>query len=200
MLYPLTSAACSTTPNFNRSFRKQYIVKNVQKSFSLAVLLAYAMFTIMTTPEWDNANVRLVATAYVSNDIVGLLTCRLPLSTMMHHVVACSFLFFSYFVDFASNVEAQMIFYYTLFSAATFYVNLYLGLRHCYSSLPRLHRVSRYGYAATLLVNWSFQVWKGWGRVHVWYIILLCFIIYDDIVLLRWLWRRHDQHRTKAES
>lgn len=193
MAYPIVGKLLEYTPQYSDSTRKRYIVKNTLKSFSLATLLCYALCEIMTVSSWDNKRVCFVATAYVANDIVGLLTCKLPWSTTLHHTIACAFLVFSFFVDFGANVEAQMIFYYTFFSASTFYVNLYLGIRLCYprenKGIHVLRAVSKWGYAATLVVNWSVQIARGWGEVSMWYILLITFIVYDDIVLLRWLWK-----------
>jgi len=191
MGYPITSYMLHYTSKFRHSTRKPYIVKNVQKSACLLFLFIYSLFYIMSSPDWDNDVIRFVATAYVSNDIVGLFKCKLPISTTLHHLSACCFLLFSYFVDFETSVEAQLIFYYTFFSAATCYVNLYLGLRFCYSTrLPNLLKLCQYGYTITLLCNWSLQLYIGYNAVHAWYMVIIGFIVYDDIVLLRWLWCR----------
>ena len=188
MTYPLVRSFLSaTTPAFRQSKRKNYIVKNVLKSLVLPVLLVYAFFTILLHEEWDNVIVRRVASAYVANDLIGLLMCRLPITTCTHHIASCLFLIYAHTIDFNKNKDAVLLFYYTLFSAASFPVNMYLGLRHCVNELDKLRTVSKYVYVVSLALNWSTQVIMGMGSWS--YMMLLVCIVYDDIVLLRWLYK-----------
>ena len=137
---------------------------------------------------WDNNVIRSIACAYVANDFVGLLVCKLPITTRIHHIVSCIFLLFSQFVDFNENLEAQMLFYYTFFSACTFFVNTYLGLRLCFDNLFILKNICKYGYLFVIIINWSVQLYLGIGVVEFWYVLLIIMVMCDDIILLKWLW------------
>ena len=190
MMYPPIAALLSTTPKFKNYRRPNYVVKNIIKSITLPLLLAYVAISmeisLKDASTFDNALVRRVASAYVANDLVGLLQCELPITTRIHHIVSCLFLIYAHTIDFNNDRDAKALFFYTLFSAVAFPVNLYLGLRHCFASLPVLHNISKYIYLCSLLMNWGTQVVLGLGSPF--YMFLLMFIVYDDVVLLRWLW------------
>lgn len=172
--------------SFNMSSRKNYIVKNILKAFIL-FFLVIACLVLVFPYNWNNENIKLIASAYVANDFVGLLTCKLPYSTLLHHIVSCIFLIFAQYVDFSKSLEAQMLFYYSFFSACTFCVNLYLGLR-LFEECDWLKQVCKFVYPFFLFLNWSIQLYNVF-HLQTWYLGLLMFIVYDDIVLLRWLWR-----------
>ena len=188
MTYPIVKAVLATThPTFNTSRRKNYIVKNVLKSAVLPALLVYATKEVLLTDQWNNEVVRKIASAYVANDLVGLLMCKLPKTTQIHHIVSCLFLLYAHTIDFGEHRDAALLFYYTLFSAISFPVNAYLGLRLCSTNLDTLHTISKYTYTISLIVNWVIQASIGGGSWM--YIVLLLCIIYDDVVLVKWLWR-----------
>lgn len=189
-LYPVVdSILTKRSAMFSASNRKRYIVKNVIKSIMLCCLVIFSLIFVFTE-DWTSPYIKHVASMYVANDFVALITCRtLSWSTKIHHTVSCIFLMYASIIDFSQSLEAQMLFYYTFFSACTFFVNLYLGLRLCYKDLPTLRLVCKYGYLYSLVINWALQLFLGWGKVQYWYMALLLFIINDDIVLLRWLWR-----------
>lgn len=197
MAYPIVSYLLATTiPTFKHSKRKNYIVKNVLKAMVLPVLLVYATMTILLKEEWDNATVRRVASAYVANDFIALLMCRLPLSTRTHHTASCLFLVYAHTIDFNDNRDAVLLFYYTLFSAAAFPVNMYLGLRHCVDNLDKLRIVSKYIYIISLAMNWTTQIIMGMGSWG--YTLLLLCIVYDDVVLLKWLSKQHSRKKLRS--
>ena len=188
-MYPPAISLLSSTPQF-KTERKHYIAKNIIKAVTLPILLVYIVYAngeIFYGGSFNNRLVRRVASAYVANDVVGLILCRLPTTTKMHHIVSSVFLIYSHTVDFNHNKDARLLFFYTLFSSLAFPVNLLLGLRHCYSSLPILRFVSKWVYLISLILNWTTQFVVGPGSAG--YMILLMFIVYDDIILLKYLWR-----------
>ena len=188
-LYPVVdSILLRHSMKFQTSTRKRYIVKNIIKSIMLFFLVIFSLLFVFTK-DWTSPYIKHVASMYVANDFVALLTCRtLSWSTKIHHAVSCIFLMYASVIDFSQSLEAQMLFYYTFFSACTFFVNLYLGLRLCFDNLLTLRAVCKYGYCFFIIINWSLQLYMGWGKVEMWYLAMLLFIINDDIVLLRWLW------------
>ena len=66
------------------------IVKNVIKAISLCLLVILSFFFLL---EWDNNNIRIFASIYVANDLMGIVMCKhLPTSTRIHHMTTILFL------------------------------------------------------------------------------------------------------------
>lgn len=185
--YQITIQYLNKYDKFKRSKRKTYIVKNIVKSFVLVLLVISCMYCVFPYRSWHNDSLRTIASAYVANDFVALMTCKLPWSTMMHHTVTCIFLVFAQFVDFNQSIEAQMLFYYSFFSACTFFVNLYLGMR-LLGEYNSLKTICKYGYPLFLSINWCIQLYHL-PSLQLWYVGLLLVIVFDDVVLVHWLWK-----------
>ena len=176
--------------------RKFYAVKNVIKGIYLAILVVvgalFVFLPILLKGVYDNTSIRILASLYVSNDFVGL--CRvkkLATTTRVHHMTSFLFLLLAWQADFQTQRVAQMLLFYCYLSAISFPVNLYLGLRFCSDEDPaRLRWIAKVTYAIGCLLNWSLQ-WKLFehSAEAYCYLALLALIVYDDIVLLRWLWR-----------
>lgn len=195
--YPLISDVLETrTPLFGKSNRKNYIVKNVVKGASLFVLVLLSF--VLLTQGWDNTTLRVFATIYVSNDIMGFVMCEdLPTSTRIHHTTSILFLFGAMVTNFQTSHVAQMLFYYTYASALAFPVNLYLGLRLCYIKdnrpkwLQNLKQLSKWVYFFVCIISWSFQLYLLRGSLEeIIYLFMILFIVFDDIVLLKWLFSK----------
>jgi hypothetical protein len=187
----------ANTPNFDRleEYKKYYVIKNLMKAVYLCVLSFCGLpFLLMSFRNYfPNTPIKILASLYCSNDCVGLYKVKkLPTSTRLHHIVTTMFLLVTYAADFQEQRLAQMLFYYTFFSACAFPVNAYLGLRHCYEEedLETYREVSKYTYAACCFINWIIQFYFiGSTYYDAAYALLLAFIIYDDVYLLRWLWK-----------
>ena len=154
-LYPIVTDLLHCTPRYKDvTNRHRYITKNVIKASVLVLVLLYTS----TIRDWSDDRIPVVAGIYVSNDIVGLMYVpNLHLSTKIHHVMSIVLLVYAFVADFKTSNTAQMLFYYTYFSAATFYVNLYLGLRFCYR-LPRVvPKICFTGYGTTLVLSLYYQ-------------------------------------------
>ena len=176
--------------------RQFYVVKNVIKGYYLAFLLVLAavlvFVPVLLSGRYDNQSIRILASLYVSNDFVGLWRVeKLATTTRLHHVTSLVFLLLAWQADFQEQSVARMLLFYCYISALSFPVNLYLGLRFCFNDAPaRLRVISKYTYAVGCLLNWSLQ-WRLFeaSTEAYCYVALLALIVYDDIVLLRWLWR-----------
>ena len=80
---------------------------------------------------WINQDLNMIASAYVSNDIMGLILLKkLPLSTKLHHITSTTLLLYSYTLDFSENNIGRLLFILTIFSTYSFLVNFYLALRY----------------------------------------------------------------------
>jgi len=186
-----------STDNFSTldDDKKDYVVKNLVKAVYLAVLtvLGFPLIVCAFLDYWPNFWIQTMAGLYCSNDIMGLYKVkRLPTSTRLHHTVTFVFLIATFMTDFQTNKVAQMLFVYTYCSAVTFPVNAYLGLRLCFDAekVQDVKRVAKYLYPLMCCINWFLQVSMMQNTMsHIAYGALLLFIIYDDLVLLRWLWK-----------
>lgn len=184
-------------PNFDllSDSRKNYVLKNIIKGLYLPVLVVCGGILLgpsaLKLRTFNNTIIRCLAGMYVSNDLIGLYRVEeLPTTTKMHHSISLVFLFIAWVVDFQTNNFAQLLLFYCYFSAISFPVNLYLGLRLCYSEpLPRLRSIAKWSYLVCLLINWWLQFSLiEYSTDTLAYLFLLLFIVYDDIILLRWLW------------
>ena len=170
-----------------------YVVKNVIKGCYLLFLVLAGCFTIVPGViynVWDNDIIRVFASMYVSNDFIGLYrVSSLPTSTRLHHTASIIFLLVAWSIDFQDSNVGQLLLLYTYFSALSFPVNLYLGLRLCYDNLSWLKTVSKYVYLFSCLMNWYIQItWSVIGPDTLVYMFVMSVIVFDDIILLRWLW------------
>ncbi len=174
--------------------KQYYVVKNIIKGVYLC-LLAIASCVILIpdiySGYWDNYTIRLFASMYVSNDFVGLYKVnRLPTSTRLHHTVSFVFMLVAWKVDFQSSNVGQLLLLYTFFSALSFPVNLYLGLRLCYDDMEVLKECSKYIYLISCVLNWWLQYhWMVYDKNTLLYLCFLSAIVMDDIILLKWLWK-----------
>lgn len=188
--------ACSESFCALSEARQFYVLKNVIKGFYLAFLVVLGSFLVflpvLLSGRYDNTSIRILASLYVSNDFVGLWRVdKLPTTTRLHHMTSFVFLLMAWQADFQSERVAQMLLLYCYLSAVSFPVNLYLGLRFCSDEDPvRLRGIAKVTYALGCLVNWFLQWWLFEASAEAYcYLALLALIVYDDVVLLRWLWR-----------
>ena len=75
-----------------------------------------------------------------------------------------------------------------------FPVNAYLGLRYCFdeSDIIDIKYIAKHIYPLTCCLNWIVQFYMvGSTFYDVAYSFLIIFIVYDDIILLRWLWKEN---------
>ncbi len=174
--------------------KQYYVVKNIIKGMYLALLVILGWFMVIPGilhDSFDNDTIRVFASMYVSNDVVGLYrVSNLPTSTRLHHTASIIFLLVAWTVDFQESNVGQLILLYTYFSALAFPVNIYLGLRLCYDNMNWLKNISKYIYTLACLVNWVVQLrWYIPTAKFYIYVTILLLIIMDDLVLLRWLWK-----------
>ena len=166
-----------------------YVTKNFMKSLYLLILFIFASLFIVPFEQLNNNTVKIVASLYVSNDFMGLLKVKLSYTTILHHIVSCILLVYSWNVDFNTNNVAKCIFMYTYLSAANFGVNLYLALRFM-GDFEWLKHCVRIVYAITFVVNVVLQCCmldRSTSGAYL-YTLLMTMVVIDDIMLLRWLY------------
>jgi len=170
------------------------VIKNLYKAAGLAFLCVVTMPTVIVPAAygvWKTNLIHVVAAAYVSHDFVGLLRVPLPMNTKLHHISSVILMLITFTLDFSKSSLGQAIFVYTVCSAMSFVVNLYLALR-LWAPFPRLRLLAFWVYLLCCTANWTWH-WTSyrfeWDLLHGVYVLALTFIVYDDVYLLRWLWR-----------
>ena len=179
------------------SEKQVYVIKNILKAIYLTMICLASFYYVIPSiiyGVWDNLILQTFASLYVSNDIVGLYrVTKLHRSTRLHHMTAAIFLLAAWTADFQHSTTAKMLAVYTIFSAMSFSVNLYLGLRYLVDEDDNDMRVLKHSakicYMMCCALNWVFQCYMAWGNneYQLWaYLTGLVFIIWDDIILLKW--------------
>lgn len=182
------------------SEKQVYVIKNILKAVYLSVICCAALYYIVPSllyGNWDNVMLRTFASLYVSNDIVGLYrVTKLHSSTRLHHMTAAIFLLAAWTADFQNSTTAKMLVVYTIFSAMSFTVNLYLGLRFVYNldhpDMVVLKNVARVVYCICCGLNWAAQCYMAFNNTEsilMGYLMGLVFIVWDDIILLKWFFK-----------
>lgn len=195
--YEIVDRKLSTLSYYENSNRKTYIQKNIIKGFYLLILSIVSSIYFMFY-QWDNYFLRMLASCYCSNDIVGLYKCsELPLSTRIHHVTSACFLIFTFTIDFTISHVGKLLVFYTYFSALAFPVNLYLGLRLCFEIHPpwleKIRYYCKWWYLLLCFINWIVQMYLI-SSVNIEtgiYTTMMVLIILDDIILLKWLFKNN---------
>lgn len=184
------------TINFSKltTNKQYYVVKNITKGFYLFFLVVSSGLILIPdiyNDIWDNDIIRIFASMYVSNDVVGLYrVSRLPTSTRLHHTASFIFMIVAWNVDFQSSNVGQLLLLYTYFSAISFPVNLYLGMRLCYDDMLWLKNCSKYVYFMSCMLNWWLQYrWVVYDNDTLLYMCFMSVIVLDDVILLKWLWK-----------
>lgn len=178
----------------NPPAKREYVIKNVYKSIGLALLCVVTLPTVIVPAYygvWHTEWIHLVAAAYVSHDFVGLIRVPLPINTRLHHMASVVLMLITFRLDFATSSLGQAIFVYTVCSAMSFLVNLYLAAR-VWSPEPLLRRTALWVYSTCCAFNWGWHLTYyrfEWETGHLMYMVALVFIVYDDVQLLRWLHR-----------
>jgi hypothetical protein len=179
--------------------KQVYVIKNVLKGLYLCFIMlcsTYYVIPDIINGVWNNTIIQTFASLYVSNDIVGLYNVKLHASTRLHHMTCAVFLLGAWGADFQQSQTAKMLAMYTIFSAASFPVNLYLGARYLFRKenpdMVALKHCASMTYVLCCAMNWIVQCYMGWHNSELYlapYIAGLVFIVYDDIILLRWFFK-----------
>ena len=79
-------------------------------------------------------------------------------------------------------------------ASSAFPVNFLLGLRFLFQpgALKSFRRLVGWLYVTAMVMNWLWQAWwmyniQAWDLAHVIYVKAMGIVIYDDIVLIKWL-------------
>ena len=183
--------------------RKDYIIKNLSKACTLAVLTPNALWTahdVLVHGRWSPFTFRVFGAMYSAHDIAGLIRMwdKLPSSTRAHH---CSVVFMTFMSIFCIDYEdptsmwrgAGML---GCTACWTFVANMFLALR-LVGSFDTLRQLSFIIYAPTVALSTVWQISHVFHAAFhcsaistILYTALLSSVVYDDVVLLRFLSKR----------
>ena len=188
--------------------KQMYTVSNLLKSFLLAGITpgaGYILYNSMAKGIWDNTMITNIGILYSIPDGVSLiLVKKMETSTKIHHLIVCLFNFMNIYVDHSSGSIMGCVLIYACFSTFAFMVNFMLGVRFLTNNKKMetfLARISFLIYTSCCLINWTWTSYymkslynkcDDWSCGATFYIfgILFSNIVYDDIVLNRWLYRK----------
>eukprot|EP00742_Colponemidia_sp_Colp-10_P016918 GILJ01019429.1.p1 GENE.GILJ01019429.1~~GILJ01019429.1.p1 ORF type:complete len:329 (+),score=25.09 GILJ01019429.1:202-1188(+) len=181
--------------------KKFYTISNIIKASMLAAITPFAvkhLCLIVVYDSWDTNTLRNLGCVYAIPDFVSLLVVRrMSNTTIFHHVCVVLFNYFSLQNDYGKENVCRCIVVYAAFSTFAYVVNMllasrFLGVSARMSRLLALLALAVYVFCCA--VNWTWQVHylrtlilshDHWS-IYV-YMILICFVMWDDIVLNRWL-------------
>ena len=193
--------------------KKWYVVANMSKAFFLACMMFSSRYWIGTyfaliKDNFSGLEMKRTGILYISTDIVALyMVPKLPRSTIMHHVSTATLIMLVSMMNMTHNGwtgllgVCKMALLYGIFSSVSFSVNAYLALRVVYPKakwLGWLVTFSLWPYILLCAANWTIHViWvvvivTSWeiSIYNILYLIAISAMVQDDIVLIKWLWKR----------
>jgi hypothetical protein len=172
---------------YNRD-RLRYITKNIVKSIILFIIFFYSIIV----NKWSNENIYNYGIIYASHDILSLIMYNdiLSKTTKLHHLAVLVLSILNLYNTYEIYNVWHGLVLYCLLSASTFYINFFLGARFLLnrnlSSI--ISKKLFFCYLITCIINWLYQIYNIYYFFNTYYLSLILFIVYDDIVLLRFLY------------
>ena len=192
--------------------RKRYVIKNIIKCIYLYILTMFNIFcikNILIYDIWDNNTIKLMGLMYCLPDFISLF--RVPnmhRATIQHHMTTTILATLNLFIDYSQNSHWRGMIIYAYLSMLTGIVNFYLAFRLIHKDdqidiKKRLAKTSFVIYLASLILNWSYQLYivSQWVMVFPLiglyaYMFLIAFVVNDDIILLSFLYHEFSkEHR-----
>ena len=175
--------------NIYNKNKLKYITKNIVKSIILFILFTYSIFV----NNWSNDNIYNYGIIYASHDILSLIMFNeiLSFTTKLHHFTVLILSILNLFNNYEIYNVWHGLVLYCFLSASTFYINLFLGLRFLInkrSSIIISKKIYKF-YLITCLINWLYQIYNFYLFFNIYYLFLILFIVYDDIILLKFLYK-----------
>ena len=183
--------------------KRYYILANIIKSGILAACCPYIgkiFIDGLIYNSWDNNFIWNIGCVYTLPDFVSLfMVRRMARSTIIHHVCVCIFNMWSLSNDFREENVCRGIMVYAVFSTYAYLVNFLLGSRFLIEENMKyyLSKVAMSIYILCCLVNWSWQIYymhhlivnvfEGIRFSLVAYVSSIALIVWDDIILIKWL-------------
>lgn len=181
-----------------------YVLSNLIKSATLlsyTPLAAQVLYQTMVLDVWSTNRIRNLGCMYAIPDFVSLfMVSRMSWTTILHHLAVCVFNAASLYNDYQQNNVCRLMVVYAIFSTFAYLVNLLLAIRFLgISSFMRsiMSGLALLIYSSCCGVNWTWQVYyipKLISAGHTWsvysYVALIVLVVWDDIVLMKWLYAK----------
>jgi len=180
--------------------RQNYILKNVIKYNVLKYIsISTIPFTILVLFDIGNHThfIHFIGALYGSCDTVALIKdMPLSISTKTHHTITTFLSIMNTTIDWKQpNIILKLLALYTILSCYSFDVNYCLGMRFLSSVEQQkdMKEKAKQTYILTCFINWSIHIVYFYNYVYeinlygLLYYCLIAFVVYDDILLLKWL-------------
>ncbi|KAG5508325.1 hypothetical protein JIQ42_08247 [Leishmania sp. Namibia] len=206
---------------FSDSFRriasqdkKFYIIGNLIKAGILISITPFAcvhLVKIIVFEEWESNILRNLGCIYAIPDFISMVVVRrMRWSTWVHHACVVLFNYFSIMNNYQHENVCRCVVVYAAFSSFAYCVNVLLASRFLgvSANVARvLSFVALVVYALCCAVNWAWQVYylrrlliSGHDHWTVYtYMFLISLVMWDDIVLNKWL-LHHARNNAYAAS
>jgi hypothetical protein len=189
--------------------KRFYVIGNLIKAQALLLYTPIAVRLLngaIFHDEWPNQRIKTLGCMYAMIDFVSLIVVQhMSRSTKIHHICVCIFNYFSVINDYTEPNACRMLVVYATFSTFSYAVNLLLGARFLVKDgsqrayiLDRvLSRVALLIYVTCCIVNWKWQINYSvylynyhYNPSLFMYIAVILFVVWDDLLLIRWLYRK----------
>ena len=165
---------------------------------SYTPVAARTLYLGMVNDEWRTTSIRNLGVLYAIPDTVSLLLVeRMALTTRIHHLCVIVFMVINLFNDYSERNVWRALVVYAVFSTFAYLVNLLLASRFlavhpslsCWLSAGALVI-----YTSCLAANWAWQVhyltglWVDTRAYSILaYVGVILLVVWDDVVLVKWL-------------
>ena len=192
--YPIVHLQMYLDPVYRRlTFtRKMYVVSNTIKGNVLCACTPVAAMLLYECLQgvWNTRQILVLGHIYAVLDAVSLcMLDHIQTSTIVHHVAVVLVHLQNCLQDFEEDTYARCSVIYAIFSCFAFQVNLALSKRYEGTS----YRAAYIVYLICCICNWSWQVYYAYTHPFSWHGLLwwifMVAIVYDDVYLLRWLYK-----------
>lgn len=202
MVYYFLERFSSSFRRISSQDKKFYIIGNLLKAgilISITPFAFYHLVKIVVFDTWESNILRNLGCIYAIPDFISMIIVkRMRWSTWTHHLVVVIFNYFSIMNDYTQENICRCVVVYAAFSSFAYCVNVLLASRFLGVSV-RVARVLSFValvvYVLCCAINWAWQVYylrrllrRGHDHWTVYvYMMLICLVMWDDIMLNRWL-------------
>lgn len=178
----------------NKKLDLKYKQVNYVKGVVLGVFSPYTLYMLYSLLFFNKVPyfVSIFGALYASLDMSSTLYNYKynHISTNVHHLCVQFLYYYCLYLDWDINTLCYPIIIYASFSALAFLVNYRLAIRGFKNNYEKIiNSISLYIYLISCVFNWSIQYYLliKMNNINIIYTIILLFIIYDDIYLIRYL-------------
>ena len=180
---------------------RYYVLGNLFKATALASITPdciYSLYETIILDIWNKYPIWNAGCIYAIPDLVSMfMVRRMQYSTYIHHICVQLFQLISLSNNYTELNVCRPMYLYAVFSTFSYLVNFLLTTRFLYvdKKLEKfLLKCSLYIYVLCCSINWTIQLYylyiiftKNPTIYYYLYYGLISLVIWDDIILIRWL-------------